>query len=579
MMPDLGQLMLAMALALSIVQIGYAFFICAYKDGYDYIVKLCMQLQFVAVLVAFLRLAYAFIINDFSLKYVASHSSHALPLIYRILALWSAHAGSLMLWVLILVFWGALFSLLARKIPRRIVTTTLGVLGIITALFLIYVLKFSDPFEQAKYLVVNGGGINPILYDIGLGIHPPLLYMGYVGFVVVFSLAVAILIHAKKNEHWFVYLKKWLLPPWIFLTLGIIFGSWWSYRELGWGGYWFWDPVENASLLPWLVATALLHTLKLVEKHSVCQSLALLLSLLIFSLSLIGTFLVRSGILVSIHAFSIDQQRGQFLLLMLSLIIGFGLTAFTLNVTKFSSKRLGWGLFTRESMLLINNVLLLVAAITIGLGTLYPMLVNLLSHKQISVGPPYFNWVLMPFAVLALLMMLLIPFIKGKSESNPARAVTLRALSLYLGHIGFIIMVLGISLNATLSVRDDFLVKLGQHEKIDRYEFDILGATKQVLPAFQEVRLAVKLKENHHLLAMLHPALKIFKSSSTAVSAPAIDVGWFRDIYLSITGIRHGELVLLFAVKAFVRWIWLGGVLMALAGLLLFCDGSRHKGR
>ncbi|MGF7160190.1 cytochrome c-type biogenesis protein CcmF [Rhodoligotrophos appendicifer] len=361
--------------------------------------------QFVFIATAFLALTYAFVVSDFSVRLVWANSHSAKPLLYKISGVWANHEGSMVLWVLILSLFGALIALFGRNLPLPLKARTLSVQGMIGLAFLLFILLTSNPFERLMPPPVDGNGINPLLQDPALAFHPPFLYAGYVGLSIVFSFAAAALIGGQVDAAWARWVRPWTLAAWMFLTVGIAMGSWWAYYELGWGGWWFWDPVENASLMPWLVATALLHSAVVVEKRNALKVWTILLAVLAFSLSLLGTFLVRSGVLTSVHAFAVDPERGVFILLILCLFIGGALSLFAWRAPQLKQG----GLFapvSRESALVVNNLLLAAAAAAVLTGTLYPLALEVLTGAKISVGPPFFN---LTFGPLMLPLLLLVP--------------------------------------------------------------------------------------------------------------------------------------------------------------------------
>jgi cytochrome c-type biogenesis protein CcmF len=361
-------------------------------------------MQFALVLLSYGCLTSAFINHDFSLAYVAQNSNSNLPLIYLISGVWGAHEGSLLLWALILAIWSGGVAVFSKSVPDRMVARVLGVMGLVSVGFLLFILFTSNPFERQFPVPIDGRDLNPLLQDPGLAIHPPMLYMGYVGFSVAFAFAIAALLSGRLDSAWARWSRPWTLAAWVFLTAGIALGSWWAYYELGWGGWWFWDPVENASFMPWLVGTALIHSLAATEKRGVFKAWTVLLAVFAFSLSLLGTFLVRSGVLTSVHAFATDPTRGLFILIFLGIVVGGSLALYAWRAPSIKSSG-GFNLVSREAGLLLNNVLLVVSAATILLGTLYPLVIDALGMGKLSVGPPYFNAVFIPItAPLALLL-------------------------------------------------------------------------------------------------------------------------------------------------------------------------------
>ncbi|MEM7304576.1 MAG: heme lyase CcmF/NrfE family subunit, partial [Pseudomonadota bacterium] len=370
----------------------------------------------VFLFISFICLTYSFVVNDFSVLYVASNSNTSLPIYYRISAVWGAHEGSLLLWVLALAGWGFAVSVFSRSLPEDVIARVLAVMGMISIGFLLFTLLTSNPFDRLFPAAVEGRDLNPLLQDPGLIIHPPLLYMGYVGFSVAFAFAVAALISGKLDSAWVRWSRPWANVAWVFLTLGIALGSWWAYQELGWGGWWFWDPVENASFMPWLVGTALIHSLAVTEKRSAFKSWTVLLSILAFSLSLLGTFLVRSGVLVSVHSFANDPARGVYILIFLAIVVGGSLSLYAWRATQFKSTG-HFGVVSKETMLLINNVLLIVAMLTILIGTLYPLFLDALGLPKLSVGPPYFSAVFVPLMLPLIFLMGIGPIAKWRKVS------------------------------------------------------------------------------------------------------------------------------------------------------------------
>ncbi len=391
MIPEIGYFALIIALGIALVQstlpiIGAARGIPSWMA----VARPAARAQFVFILVSFACLMQSFLVSDFSVAYVVNHSHSAMPWYYRITAVWGGHEGSLLLWSLILAGWMVAVSFFSRHMPEDFVARVLGVMGLVSIGFILFMLLTSNPFDRLVPASAEGSELNPQLQDIGLIIHPPMLYMGYVGLSVAFSFAIAALLGGKLDAAWARWSRPWTIVAWLFLTLGVMLGSWWAYYELGWGGWWFWDPVENASFMPWLVATALIHSLAVTEKRGAFKSWTVLLAILAFSLSLLGTFLVRSGILTSVHSFAVDPERGLFILIFFGITVGGSLALYAWRAAKVS---VGGDIqiVSRESMLLGNNVLLVVAAASVLLGTLYPLIVDALGFGKISVGPPYFN--------------------------------------------------------------------------------------------------------------------------------------------------------------------------------------------
>ena len=393
MIPELGQFSLIIAFFLSLIMATYpiAGSLLEKKSLLLYSRPMAIG-QFFFIMVSFFSLAISFLMNDFTVLYVTSNSNTSLPFFYKFAAIWGGHEGSLLLWISILSIWTLMVSLFTKKLPERYVSLVLGVLGVISSSLLIFTLLTSNPFERLLIPVSNGNDLNPLLQDPAMVMHPPILYIGYVGFSVPFAFAVAALLDGKFEKDWARWMTPWTVASWVFLTLGITLGSWWAYYELGWGGWWFWDPVENASFMPWLAGTALIHSLQVTRSRGLFKSWTILLAILAFSLSLLGTFLVRSGILISVHAFASDPSRGIFILALLSLISGGALFLYAFRA-RFIKDDGGFNLISRESFLLINNILLIISVFVILLGTLYPLFLDALGVGKISVGPPYFNLV------------------------------------------------------------------------------------------------------------------------------------------------------------------------------------------
>ena len=426
MIAELGQLALILALSLAVVQSLFPLVGAARGDaGWMALARPAARGQFVFVAIGFTCLTLLFAGNDFSVRYVAEHSNTALPLVYRICAVWGGHEGSILLWMLILAGWTLAVSVFSRNLDQSTVARILGVMGIISIGFALFILFTSNPFERLIPAAANGQDLNPQLQDPGLIVHPPLLYMGYVGTVVAFAFVMSALLAGRLDAAWARWSRPWALVSWCFLTLGIAVGSVWAYYELGWGGWWFWDPVENASLMPWLVSTALLHSLAVTEKRAAFKLWTALLAIIAFSLSLLGTFLVRSGVLTSVHAFATDPARGIYILAFLTLVVGGSLLLFAWRAPRIGTGG-GFGLVSREAMLLVNNVVLLVAFAAVLLGTLYPLVLDALGLGKLSVGPPYFNAVFAPLMAPALFLMGVGPLARWRQASAPDLARRLR---------------------------------------------------------------------------------------------------------------------------------------------------------
>src|SRR4029453_14276871 len=426
MVPEIGQFALIIALLLAVTQASLPL-VGASRGNRSWIALAAPagQAQFIFLTIAFGCLGYSFITNDFSVLNVAINSNSQLPLHYRLAATWGSHEGSLLLWTLMLGLWTVAFFLFSRPLPDDMVARVLSVMGVISVGFLLFMLLTSNPFARQFPIPVDGRDLNPLLQDPAMVAHPPMLYMGYVGFSVAFAFAISALISGRLDATWARWSRPWTTVAWMFLTVGIALGSWWAYYELGWGGWWFWDPVENASFMPWLVGTALIHSLAVTEKRGGFKSWTVLLAIAAFSLSLLGTFLVVSGVLISFHAFATDPKRGIFILAFLLVVIGGSLLLYAIR-----AKEVGVGgkfeVVSRESFLLSNNVLLTVAAASVLLGTLYPLLVDALGGAKLSVGPPYFNLVFVPLMAPAMFLMGIGPLARWKKASLPDLVTRLR---------------------------------------------------------------------------------------------------------------------------------------------------------
>lgn len=634
-LPELGHLALVLALCFAVVQASFPL-IGAWRGDRQWmgLAQPAAWGQFLMLVFAFASLTQAFLTNDFSVAYVAQNSNTALPWYYKVSAVWGAHEGSLLLWAVILGGWTFAVSIFSRQLPHEMLARVLAVMGMISSGFLLFLLMTSNPFSRLLPEVpANGRDLNPLLQDFGLIVHPPMLYMGYVGFSVAFAFAIAALLGGKLDAAWARWSRPWTLVAWGFLGLGITLGSWWAYYELGWGGWWFWDPVENASFMPWLVGSALLHSLAVTEKRGVFKNWTVLLAIAAFSLSLLGTFLVRSGVLTSVHAFAADPERGVFILVFLLVVVGCSLTLFALRAPMVKS-RIGFALLSRETLLLVNNLLLVVAASMILLGTLYPLVLDALSGDKLSVGPPYFNSLFLPLMgvlLLALavgvllrwkdtpgrwLMGMLSPVLIGSGvlgfvaswlfgEFNwSVLAVSLlaawvvlaglrdlrdktrhkgwwaglRSLSrsywgMQLGHLGLAVCALGVVLVSHSSIERDLRMAPGEQVELGGYQFAFEGIEHQQGPNYTSDRGTVKVFKNGQPIAVLHPEKRLYSVQGMPMTEAGIDAGFTRDLYVALgEPLSDGAWAMRLHVKAFVRWIWLGGLLMALGGFVAASD-------
>jgi|TARA_R110001592_G_scaffold57271_1_gene174042 cytochrome c-type biogenesis protein CcmF len=594
--------------------------------------------QFLFTTIATACLVYAFMTDDFSVDIVAAQSNSLLPNAYKFSAMWGGHEGSLLLWLEILTLWTVAVAIFSRQLPRDILARVLAVMGMIAVGFFSFSLFTSNPFARHLLNVPSDGqDLNPLLQDPGMVIHPPMLYIGYVGFSVAFAFAIAALLSGRMDASWARWSRPWTNTAWLFLTVGIALGSWWAYYELGWGGWWFWDPVENASFMPWLVGTALIHSLAVTEKRGVFKSWTLLLAIFAFSLSLLGTFLVRSGVLTSVHAFAADPTRGMFILAFLFLVVGGSLTlyAFKAPAAK-TAPSFGW--LSREALLLANNIVLVVAAMTVLLGTLFPLIMDFAGLGKYSVGPPYFNAIFVPLmcllallvgigpssqwkrtgaqrwwrallgafiasAVIALILpnafadefqlgatvgVLLASWIVLSSAVN-LRSKTRNAASLFSGlrrltpsyygmllaHIGFAASVLGVAMVTSFNDERDIRMEVGDRmDDVSGYEVRFDGVQSITGPNYQGQRGSFTLWQAGDFVADLHPEKRRYHARSGQVmTEAAIDASLLRDVYIALgEPVGENAWAVRIHVKPFIRFIWLGAILMALGALLAICD-------
>jgi cytochrome c-type biogenesis protein CcmF len=584
--------------------------------------------QFVFVIMAFACLVYCFVNDDFSVMYVARNSNSMLPLFYKVAALWGAHEGSLLLWILILSIWSVAVAAFSRQLPLSFSSRVLGVMGLISGGFMLFTLWTSNPFLRLIPAASDGADLNPVLQDFALAIHPPMLYTGYVGFSVAFAFAIAAMLEGRLDQTWAKWTRPWTIFAWMFQTIGIALGSWWAYYELGWGGWWFWDPVENASFMPWLVGTALIHSLSVTEKRGIFKSWTLLLAIFAFSLSLVGTFLVRSGVLVSVHSFATDPTRGLYILAFLVLTIGGSLTLYAWRAPKLYAPG-GFELFSREFFLLVNNVILVSVAGLVLWGTLSPLVYELLGIGKISVGPPVFAlmflvpvlplmiflaigmhsawrrgkltvtanplWWLLGVAVgLAIAIQALvfgqfhpvglIGFSFGfwiifSSVLEPLRrwrqkqSVTAALLGMCIAHFGVGMFAIGASGVESYKIEKDVALKPGGSFRIAGYDFRFVSAENVRGPNYDAVEALMVVTRGGKPVAILKPQKRHFRVQQTDNSQAAISVNWARDLFVAM-GNPLGEDAWSMRIqyKPLVRYIWLGALVMAIGGLIAATD-------
>ena len=518
MIIELGHFFLALALSISIFQfllpaLGVKF----NSYGMMRSASIAAFISFILVFLSFLSLVYAYITSDFSVSLVAKNSHSLKPLIYKISGVWGNHEGSLLLWVLILTFYSAAVAILGRRLPLKLISLVLSCQGLIAVAFISFILFTSNPFIRLFFPNIEGEGFNPILQDFGLAIHPPFLYLGYVGLSVTFSFSIAALLIGKVDTIWVKWVRPWTLIAWVFLTVGIALGSWWAYRELGWGGWWFWDPVENASFMPWLAATALLHSSIVAEKRDTLKAWTILLAIIAFSFSLLGTFIVRSGVLISVHSFASDPSRGLYILLLLIFFTGGGLALFAKKAPYLKSGSLFKPL-SREGALVINNIIFASAAATVLLGTLYPIFIDAINNSKVSVGPPYFEAVFIPLMVPAILLCAFSPMLSWKRaviENIIERIIAVFICALFLASL-IIIMNDG-SASAFLGLFLGFWLICGT-----LYEFFIKVGIKSSFKIF--IQRALNLPRSAYGMSVAHIGVAIFIIGVTVSSAWRIDI-------------------------------------------------------
>ena len=597
--------------------------------------KPAASILFYLVLISFCCLTWAFIQNDFTVAYVAQNSNSRLPIYYRISAVWGAHEGSLLLWVLILTLWSYLVARRSQHLPLLLSSRVLSILGLITIGFLAFTLFTSNPFERTLPMFpVDGRDLNPLLQDFGLIVHPPMLYMGYVGFSVAFAFAIAALLEGKLDSAWARWARPWTLAAWIFLTAGISLGSWWAYYELGWGGWWFWDPVENASFMPWLVGTALLHSLAVSDKRGNFKAWTVLLAISAFSLSLLGTFLVRSGVLTSVHAFATDPERGLFILIFLLIVIGGSLSLFAAKSSRLTQRAdAEW--YSKDTALLLNNVLLSVTALVVLIGTLQPLVNDALNLGKISVGPPYFD---LMFSVFMLPLMVLVgigPMLRWRKDDWQQHrkviaaqfivALGLTALILLLlnkvqtsvvvglflalwllgglirdwtqrlknrpslvsgiaqlprafvgmslAHLGLAVSLLGIVVTNAFSIERDVRMVPGQTIEVGGYQFKLQRLRELEGPNYHSTRAIIEVRDQGHVVTMLRPEKRTYMASRSTMTEASIHPSLTRDLYVALGEPLDGDAwAVRVYYKPFVRWIWLGTVFMVIGGILAGTD-------
>ncbi len=644
MIPEAGQIALIIALCLSAL-LGTVPMVGAWR-GQRWAMNLAPSLAagvFVFLSIAFACLTVVFLQDDFSVKVVASNSNSLLPSMYKFSAVWGNHEGSLLLWVWILGAWSLAVAIASRGLPLVVLSRVLAVLGLIGVGFIAFSLFTSNPFERLlPGVAAEGNDLNPLLQDPGLIIHPPLLYMGYVGLAVPFAFAVAALMGGRLDASWAEWSRPWTNVAWAFLTLGIMLGSWWAYYELGWGGWWFWDPVENASFMPWLVGTALVHSLAVTEKRGLFRSWTVLLAIAAFSLSLLGTFLVRSGVLTSVHAFAADPERGLFILIFLVLVVGGSLTLYAFRAPTVASP-ISYELESRESLLLANNLIFAVSAIVVLLGTLFPLLMDALGQGKYSVGPPYFNAVFVPAMALLAPFMAAGPISRWKQDSSkrwltelgvPAvvcvfvalaapyvgvgevnvwaslsvllaawlvlglardlqtrmrgvtsgSAVFARLSPSYLGmlmaHFGFALTLIGATFVTQFSAERDLRMVVGDTVILNGYTFTLDELTVVEGPNYAADRGIFSVSIDGTFFTTLMPEKRRYVASGQIMTEAAIDAGVMRDLYIALgEPLGDGAWSVRVQHKPLIRWIWFGALMIGVGGLTTSFDRRYRRAR
>jgi len=638
MIPELGHVALIIALMLALVQSVVP--LVGAQTRTSSLISLARPVaraQFTFTLISYIALTYAFLTHDFTVEYVAHNSNTQLPVIYLISGVWGAHEGSLLLWALTLSLWTLMVTYFSKSVPEVMVARVISVLGIVTVGFLLFMLLTSNPFDRLIPAPPEGRDLNPLLQDVGLAIHPPMLYMGYVGFAVPFAFAIAAMLGGQLDAAWARWSRPWTNVAWLFLTLGIALGSWWAYYELGWGGWWFWDPVENASFMPWLVGTALMHSLAVTEKRAAFKAWTVLLAIFAFSLSLLGTFLVRSGVLTSVHAFASDPERGVFILMFLVVVVGGSLSLYAWRANEIRS-RVKFEVFSRETALLMNNVILVVAAASVLLGTLYPLALDALQLGKISVGPPYFNAVFIPLTAPLVVLLGAAIMVRWKQDSlknllpklwipliasfvggltfvlafmpefhlqaalgmilamwvvfgaivdvrsrlaNGRRfwSLPMGYFGMMLGHLGIAVFVVGITLVSLYSTEKDVRMQKGDSVNLGGYDFTFQGVREFRGKNYVASEGIVNVTRDGEQVARMLPQKRVYLVQKNPMTEAAIDAGLTRDLFVAL-GEKldtKGAWSLRLYHKPYIRWIWLGAIIMSLGALLSAADPRYRK--
>jgi len=637
MIPEIGHFALILALSLALCQ-GVLPLIGAHRNdpAMMSVARTTAYGQFVFVAISFGCLIWAFVQDDFSVLYVANHSQLSLPTEYKVSAAWSAHEGSLLMWIFILAAWTMAVARFNAGIPKVLIARVIGILGLLSVGFLLFALLTSNPFERLIPAALDGADLNPLLQDPGLAIHPPLLYIGYVGFSVAFAFAIAAMISGDLDQNWAKWTRPWTIVAWMFLTLGIALGSWWAYYELGWGGWWFWDAVENASFMPWLIGTALIHSLAVTERRGLFKSWTLLLSISAFSLSLLGTFLVRSGIIVSVHAFATDPTRGFFILGFLGVVVIGALVLYAWRAPALDSD-VGFSPLSRETFLLLNNVLLVVATTLVLMGTLAPLIVEMMNGGKISIGPPWFEVAFMvPMIPLVLLLglgmhtawrkqnkdpwirVLRIPAIVAviigvvlpllfygrvslllivgcaaaawiviSSLIQPVRswrrkkgssAITRSALGMSVAHLGMGLFVIGVTIVSAFGIESDRAMRQGETLDVGGFEFELREIREVQGPNYAAIEAVVEIRRDSEFVATVRPQKRQYLVQKNWMTEAGIHPSWNKDLFVALGDqLGDGAWSVRIQYKPMIRFIWLGAFIMALGGLVSVSDRRYRK--
>ena len=639
MIPEIGHFALILALALAACQ-GFIPMLGAQRNdaGMMSIARSSAYGQFLFVAISFGCLIAAFLQDDFSVLYVANHSQLNLPTPYKVSAVWSAHEGSLLMWILILSIWTMAVAHFRSDRPARLDARVISVLGLLSVGFLLFALLTSNPFERLVPAALDGADLNPLLQDPGLAIHPPILYVGYVGFSVAFAFAIAAMISGDLDQNWARWTRPWTVVAWLFLTIGIALGSWWAYYELGWGGWWFWDAVENASFMPWLIGTALIHSLAVTESRGLFKSWTLLLAITAFSLSLLGTFLVRSGIIVSVHAFATDPTRGYFILAFLAIVVIGALALYAWRAPALDSD-VGFGLLSRETFLLLNNVLLVVATTLVLLGTLAPLIVEMTSGGKISIGAPWFEVAfLVPMVPLILLLglgmhtawrrqnsapwqkMLRLPAIAAvvigvvlpllfygriglmlavgtiaaawivvSSLIQPIRSlrrapgsagITRSALGMCIAHLGMGLFVLGATVVSAFGVEADRSLSVGESVDVAGYQFELRELRDVTGPNYSAIEGVIEVRRDGEYVATVRPQKRQYLVQKNWMTEAGIHPTWNKDLFVALGDqLGGGAWSVRIQYKPMIRFIWFGALVMAFGGLISVTDRRFRRRR